>query len=122
MSYILPVSYDFVFFLPAGFSTSQTSDCSYYDLLNYLNMTESNTVLQIMRPVKRWTNSTLVQLDMFLLGILEVVSVSILLLFFAQISAHLHRIIFMNLLPLFKSYVYTKINPRDCALSNLKNK
>ncbi|KAL3986598.1 cytoskeleton-associated protein 5 [Sarotherodon galilaeus] len=55
-----------------GFSTSQTSDCSYYSLLNYLNMTASNSVLQIMRPVKSWTNSTLVQLDMFLLGILEV--------------------------------------------------
>lgn len=62
------------FFFPAGFSSSQTSDCSYYSLLDHLNLTESNVALQNMRPVKNWTGATIVRLDMFLLGILDVVS------------------------------------------------
>lgn len=61
------------FFFPAGFSSTQTSDCSYYSLLDHLNLTDSNAALQNMRPVKNWTGATIVQLDMFLLGILEVV-------------------------------------------------
>ncbi|XP_041828674.1 5-hydroxytryptamine receptor 3A-like [Melanotaenia boesemani] len=48
------------------------SDCSYSGLLNYLNLTASNKVLEIMRPVKNWSDSTVVKLDMVLLGILGV--------------------------------------------------
>ncbi|KAL3986596.1 KRAB domain-containing zinc finger protein [Sarotherodon galilaeus] len=59
-------------FLIGGFSSSQTSGCSYYGLLEYLNLTGSDSALQIMRPVKDWNTATLIQLDMYLLGILEV--------------------------------------------------
>ncbi len=62
---------------PAGFSSSQTSDCSYLGLLKHLNVTPTNDVLAIMRPVKNWTSTTLVQMDMLLYGILQVVSVFI---------------------------------------------
>ncbi|XP_035510178.1 5-hydroxytryptamine receptor 3A-like [Morone saxatilis] len=55
-----------------GISSSQTSDCSYLGLLKHLNLTSTNEVLQIMRPVKNWTTSTLVQVDMLLYGILQV--------------------------------------------------
>ncbi|XP_071321064.1 5-hydroxytryptamine receptor 3A-like isoform X2 [Trachinotus anak] len=55
-----------------GFTSSQASDCSYLGLLNYLNLTTTNDVLSIMRPVKNWTTSTLVQIDMLLYGILQV--------------------------------------------------
>ncbi|XP_067426244.1 5-hydroxytryptamine receptor 3A-like [Thunnus thynnus] len=57
---------------PAGISSSQTPDCSYLGLLNHLNLSTTNNVLTIMRPVKNWTTSTLVQIDMLLFGILEV--------------------------------------------------
>ncbi|KAL3986597.1 kelch-like protein 10 [Sarotherodon galilaeus] len=57
--------------LIAGFSCSRTSECSYYSLLDYLNLTSSNVALETMRPVKNWTRSTVVQVDLFLLGILE---------------------------------------------------
>ncbi|XP_070703475.1 5-hydroxytryptamine receptor 3A-like [Pempheris klunzingeri] len=55
-----------------GFSSSQTSDCSYLVLLKHLNLTQANDVLQIMRPVKNWATATLVQLDMLVYGILGV--------------------------------------------------
>ncbi|XP_051244577.1 5-hydroxytryptamine receptor 3A-like isoform X2 [Dicentrarchus labrax] len=55
-----------------GISSSQTSDCSYLGLLKHLNLTSTNDVLQIMRPVKNWTTSTLVQVDMLMYGILQV--------------------------------------------------
>lgn len=68
------------FIFPAGFSCSLTSECSYYNLLDYLNLTSSNVALETMRPVKNWTRSTFVQADLFLLGILESVSILIVLL------------------------------------------
>lgn len=68
------------FIFPARFSCSQTSECSYYSLLDYLNLTSSNVALETMRPVKNWTRSTVVQVDLFLLGILESVSILIVLL------------------------------------------
>ncbi|XP_036004251.1 5-hydroxytryptamine receptor 3A-like [Fundulus heteroclitus] len=58
--------------LAAGFSCSRASDCSYFGLLNHLNMDTANTALGILRPVKNWTTTTLVQLDMILNGILDV--------------------------------------------------
>lgn len=59
----------------AGVSGGQTSDCSYLTLLKHLNLTATNDVLAIMRPVRNWTTSTVVLVDMVLFGILEVVSV-----------------------------------------------
>ncbi|XP_034062111.1 5-hydroxytryptamine receptor 3A-like [Gymnodraco acuticeps] len=53
-------------------SSSQTSDCSYVGLLTHLNLATTNDLLATMRPVKVWTTPSLVQLDMFLYGILEV--------------------------------------------------
>ncbi|TMS14821.1 5-hydroxytryptamine receptor 3A [Larimichthys crocea] len=58
--------------LIAGVSSSQTSDCSYLGLFKHLNLTEENEVLSGMRPIKNWTTSTFVQIDMMLDGILEV--------------------------------------------------
>ncbi|XP_037544519.1 5-hydroxytryptamine receptor 3A [Nematolebias whitei] len=55
-----------------GVSTSQTSDCSYNSLLDHLNLTSSNTLLEIMRPVKNWTRTTIVQMDMLVYSILGV--------------------------------------------------
>ncbi|XP_069021316.1 5-hydroxytryptamine receptor 3A-like [Embiotoca jacksoni] len=53
-------------------SSSQTSDCSYSVLLEHFNLTETNALLEMARPVKNWTASTLVQLDMLVYGILKV--------------------------------------------------
>ncbi|XP_026181535.1 5-hydroxytryptamine receptor 3A [Mastacembelus armatus] len=61
-----------VFLALIGFSSSQTSDCSYFGLLSYLNLTSTKDLLSFTRPVKNWTRSTLVQLDMLLYGILDV--------------------------------------------------
>ncbi|GAA6222100.1 5-hydroxytryptamine receptor 3A-like isoform X3 [Lates japonicus] len=55
-----------------GVSSSQTLDCSYLGLLSHLNLMTTNEVLSIMRPVKNWTSSTLVELDMLMYGILGV--------------------------------------------------
>ncbi|XP_023269556.1 5-hydroxytryptamine receptor 3A-like isoform X1 [Seriola lalandi dorsalis] len=66
------VSKGFFSSFPEGIASSQTSDCSYGGLLNYLNLTSTNNVLEITRPVKNWTTPTLVHLDMLLYGILEV--------------------------------------------------
>uniref|UniRef100_A0A3Q3ADG3 Neurotransmitter-gated ion-channel transmembrane domain-containing protein n=1 Tax=Kryptolebias marmoratus TaxID=37003 RepID=A0A3Q3ADG3_KRYMA len=40
-----------------------------------MNLTSSNSLLEIMRPVKNWTDPTLVKVDMVLYGILGLVSV-----------------------------------------------
>uniref|UniRef100_A0A3P9HM01 Uncharacterized protein n=2 Tax=Oryzias latipes TaxID=8090 RepID=A0A3P9HM01_ORYLA len=55
-----------------GISSSQTSECSYFNLMSHLNLTSSNEALQVTRPVKSWNTTTLVQLDMVLFGILGV--------------------------------------------------
>ncbi|CAK6971276.1 -hydroxytryptamine receptor 3A-like [Scomber scombrus] len=55
-----------------GISSSQTPDCSYLRLLNHLNLPTTNSALSIMRPVKNWTTTTILKLDMWLYGILEV--------------------------------------------------
>lgn len=69
-----------LFCFPAGFPCSRTSECSYFGLLDHLNMTTSNQALKISRPVKNWTSTTLVQLDMVLDGILDMVSVLLILI------------------------------------------
>ncbi|XP_039680639.1 5-hydroxytryptamine receptor 3A-like isoform X1 [Perca fluviatilis] len=58
--------------LIAGVSSSQTSDCSYVGLLEHLNLTTTNDLLAIVRPVKYWNKTTFVQMDMLLYGILQV--------------------------------------------------
>lgn len=58
----------------AAVSSSETTDCSYEDLINHLNLT-SNNDLAIRRPVKHWANPTPVIVDTLLYGIVEVVSV-----------------------------------------------
>ncbi|XP_054616618.1 5-hydroxytryptamine receptor 3A-like [Dunckerocampus dactyliophorus] len=47
-------------------------DCSYETLLSHLKLSTSNDLLSIMRPVKNWTETTRVRLDMLLYGIIEV--------------------------------------------------
>ncbi|XP_060945779.1 5-hydroxytryptamine receptor 3A-like [Limanda limanda] len=56
----------------AGVSSSEMSDCSYLSLLTHLNLIQTDSPLSIMRPVKNWTTTTVVSLDMVLYGILEV--------------------------------------------------
>ncbi|XP_038161547.1 5-hydroxytryptamine receptor 3A-like isoform X2 [Cyprinodon tularosa] len=56
----------------AGVCSSLSSDCTYYGLLELLNLTTSNAALEIMRPVKNWRNTTVVYLDMVLYGILGI--------------------------------------------------
>ncbi|XP_074552444.1 5-hydroxytryptamine receptor 3A [Halichoeres trimaculatus] len=55
-----------------GVSSSQTPDCTYSSLLTHLKLTPANDALQIMRPVKNWTTTTLVRMDMLMYGILHV--------------------------------------------------
>ncbi|XP_055366904.1 5-hydroxytryptamine receptor 3A-like isoform X2 [Betta splendens] len=57
------------FALIAGISSTQTSDCSYSGLVNYLNLT--NGLLTMIRPVRNWTDPTSVQLDVVIYGILD---------------------------------------------------
>nr|XP_015830770.2 5-hydroxytryptamine receptor 3A [Nothobranchius furzeri] len=56
----------------SAFSSSQASDCSYNQLLDYLNVTASDSLLGISRPVKDWTRTTHVQLETSLYGIVDV--------------------------------------------------
>ncbi|XP_072224842.1 5-hydroxytryptamine receptor 3A-like [Leuresthes tenuis] len=55
-----------------GVSSSHTQDCSYYSLLKHFELTASNEGIEILRPVKNWTSTTLIHLDMLLFGILDV--------------------------------------------------
>ncbi|KAF7659071.1 hypothetical protein LDENG_00003730, partial [Lucifuga dentata] len=58
--------------LMAGVCRSQEEDCSYERLLDHLNLINSNSsVLADVRPVNNWTTPTLVQIDLVMLGILE---------------------------------------------------
>ncbi|KAM6965964.1 5-hydroxytryptamine receptor 3A-like [Tautogolabrus adspersus] len=61
-----------VFLTLIGVSSSQTKDCSYLNLLTHLKLTPANDALQVMRPVKNWTDPTKVGLDMLMYGILHV--------------------------------------------------
>ncbi|KAM6965966.1 5-hydroxytryptamine receptor 3A-like [Tautogolabrus adspersus] len=61
-----------VFLTLIGVSSCQTKDCSYLNLLTHLKLTPANDALQVMRPVKNWTDPTKVGLDMLMYGILHV--------------------------------------------------
>lgn len=58
---------------PAAVCSSQTSDCSYFSLLKHLNLSASQNLLAVTRPVKDWRTPTAVYIDMLLYGILQVV-------------------------------------------------
>nr|XP_019949761.1 PREDICTED: 5-hydroxytryptamine receptor 3A-like [Paralichthys olivaceus] len=62
----------FLAVIAAGVSSSETPDCSYMSLLNHLNLIQTDNSLSVMRPVKNWTTTTPVYLDMVVFGILEV--------------------------------------------------
>lgn len=48
--------------------------CSYQDVLNYLNLTKSNELFSMTRPVKDYKQPTRVSLELLLYAILDVVS------------------------------------------------
>lgn len=48
--------------------------CSYQDVLNDLNLTKSNDLFSMTRPVKDYKQSTRVSLEVLLYAILDVVS------------------------------------------------
>ncbi|TNN32173.1 Neuronal acetylcholine receptor subunit beta-3 [Liparis tanakae] len=54
-----------------GVGGAQT-DCSYFGLLTHLNLTTGNAMQTALRPVRNWTTTTHVQLDLVLYGILGV--------------------------------------------------
>ncbi|AWP19401.1 5-hydroxytryptamine (serotonin) receptor 3B-like [Scophthalmus maximus] len=60
------------FIVSGGWGVSSSQDCSYSGLLTHLNLVPQNEALSIVRPVKNWTSTILVRLDMVLLGILDV--------------------------------------------------
>lgn len=74
LNWILLLCFWMSHWFPAGVSGSQPSDCSYYGLLKYLNLTTPSQVMQIIRPVQSWNHTTAVSLDMVMYGILDVVS------------------------------------------------
>ncbi|XP_029978007.1 5-hydroxytryptamine receptor 3A-like [Sphaeramia orbicularis] len=58
-------------FLTGGVSTERK--CSYQEVLNYLNLTKSNELYFMTRPVKDYTQPTWVSLEVLLYAILDVV-------------------------------------------------
>ncbi len=50
-------------------------NCSYQDVLNYLNLTKTNELFTMTRPVKNYKHTTWVYLEVLLYAILDVVSV-----------------------------------------------
>ena len=49
-------------------------NCSYQDVLNYLNLTRSNELYFMTRPVKNYKRPTEVSLEVLLYAILDVVN------------------------------------------------
>lgn len=47
--------------------------CSYQDVLNYLNLTKSNELFFMTRPVKDYQQPTVVSVELLLYAILDVV-------------------------------------------------
>ncbi|XP_029914623.1 5-hydroxytryptamine receptor 3A-like isoform X2 [Myripristis murdjan] len=58
--------------LMVGVSTALDMDCSYFGLLDHLNVSRDNHALADVRPVKNWTTPTRVQADLVIFGILNV--------------------------------------------------
>lgn len=49
-------------------------NCSYQDVLNYLNLSKDNELYSMTRPVKNYKHPTYVYLEVLLYAILDVVS------------------------------------------------
>ncbi|XP_067344507.1 5-hydroxytryptamine receptor 3A-like [Channa argus] len=61
----------FFFLLFLTDTTSSEENCSYQDVLNYLNLTKSNEHFFMTRPVKNHRNATQLRVDMVLYAILD---------------------------------------------------
>lgn len=59
---------------PAVDGESPEKVCCYQDVLNYLNLTKSNELFSMTRPVKDYKQPTRVSLELLLYAILDVVS------------------------------------------------
>lgn len=59
---------------PAADGESPEKVCRYQDVLNYLNLTKSNELFSMTRPVKDHKQPTRVSLELLLYAILDVVS------------------------------------------------
>nr|XP_043870276.1 5-hydroxytryptamine receptor 3A-like [Solea senegalensis] len=68
---MLPVVFLVLLFLTDGVSPKKV--CSYQDVLDYLNLTFDNSMLQLTRPVVDHTHPTVVELDLILYAILAVI-------------------------------------------------
>lgn len=49
-------------------------NCSYQDVLNYLNLSRNNELFSMTRPVRNYKQPTYVYLEVLLYAILDVVS------------------------------------------------
>ncbi|XP_054899025.1 5-hydroxytryptamine receptor 3A-like [Poeciliopsis prolifica] len=63
----------FLFLLLISDEINSEENCSYQDVLNYLNLSRSNELFSMTRPVKNYKNPTLVSLEVLLYAILDVV-------------------------------------------------
>ncbi|XP_072230087.1 5-hydroxytryptamine receptor 3A-like [Leuresthes tenuis] len=63
----------FLFLLFISDGVSFETNCSYQDVLNYLNLTRNNELYSMTRPVKNYKRPTLVTLEVLLYAILDVV-------------------------------------------------
>ncbi|XP_014858526.1 PREDICTED: 5-hydroxytryptamine receptor 3A-like [Poecilia mexicana] len=63
----------FLFLLLVSDEIHSEQNCSYQDVLNYLNLTSSNELYSMTRPVKNYKNPTLVSLEVLLYAILDVI-------------------------------------------------
>ncbi|XP_071400719.1 5-hydroxytryptamine receptor 3A-like [Centroberyx affinis] len=65
------VAFLLLLFLTGGVSSEKV--CSYQDVLDYLNLTKSNEVFTLTRPILDHTHPTMVKLDVILYSILAVI-------------------------------------------------
>ncbi|XP_014328392.1 5-hydroxytryptamine receptor 3A-like [Xiphophorus maculatus] len=63
----------FLFLLLISDEINSEQNCSYQDVLNYLNLSSNNELYSMTRPVKNYKNPTLVSLEVLLYAILDVV-------------------------------------------------
>ncbi|KAM9715905.1 5-hydroxytryptamine receptor 3A-like [Menidia menidia] len=63
----------FLLFTSTADGVSLEANCSYQDVLNYLNLTRNNELYSMTRPVKNYTRPTQVSLEVLLYAILDVV-------------------------------------------------
>ncbi|XP_054605293.2 5-hydroxytryptamine receptor 3A isoform X1 [Nothobranchius furzeri] len=68
---MIPVGFFLLLFISGEVSSEEI--CSYQDVLNHLNLTRSNELYSMSRPVKNYKNPTQVSLEVLLYAILDVV-------------------------------------------------